>query len=538
MGVSPAHKVRAISPDALQFPAPASRLPSVAPILLITLIAAVLRFVDIGTQGFWFDEGNTALLVHLSPGKMLGLIPHQESTPPLYYCVLWVWARIFGYSEAGLRSFSALAGVAAVPVLYVASERLVSRRAALCVAALAACNPILIWYSQEARSYSLLVFMSTLTLLGFALALEHPTARRLGLWAVVCFLAIATHYYAVLVIAPEAAWLIWRYRTDRRFQVALGALVLAGCALLPYAIQQNNSGRVKWISTVALSRRLGQVVPQFVVGFGGPLNSVLEPLAVTLVAVAAAIAAASIGRADARELTGARAAFAIALAGLILNLLLIAAGIDDLISRNVLALWGAGAIGVGSAYAWRRLGLAGLAAVAALCAIGVAVVIDVDTNTNLQRPDWRVVARALGPAGAGPIPGKPGWYSYPPPAFGSGRIVLIQHYRDLLPLSLYEHGLMAMHGRRAFVSQIDVVSFTDPKTPGFCWWGSACNLWPSVAQTSWSIPGFHVDSIAHVNQFTVVRLGAASPLWVTRAELRAALTETRLPNDDPLFQRG
>ena len=44
----------------------------------LTAIAAVLRFTRIGHQGFWFDEANTALLVHFSPGKMLGLIPQSE----------------------------------------------------------------------------------------------------------------------------------------------------------------------------------------------------------------------------------------------------------------------------------------------------------------------------------------------------------------------------------------------------------------------------------------------------------------------------
>ncbi|HEV7174106.1 MAG TPA: hypothetical protein VGN29_01365 [Solirubrobacteraceae bacterium] len=33
---------------------------------------AALRFTRLGAQGFWFDEGNTALLVHMSPGRMLG----------------------------------------------------------------------------------------------------------------------------------------------------------------------------------------------------------------------------------------------------------------------------------------------------------------------------------------------------------------------------------------------------------------------------------------------------------------------------------
>ena len=538
----------AFGPAALELPP--SRLSGLfsasvlAPVAVLTVLAAVLRFVDLGAQGFWFDESNTALLVHLSPGRMLGLIPHRESTPPFYYIVLWVWARIFGFGEAGLRSYSAVLGVATVPVLYFATARLVTRRAALFVAAFAACNPLLVWYSQEARSYSMLVFMSALTLLAFAYIvrggdgslIERPHGRALAAWAIACVAAIATHYYAVLIVAPEALWLLWAYGAERRVWIALGGLLAAGCALLPYAIEQNNSGRTAWISSVDLGRRLGQVVPQFVAGFGGPANSVLEPLGVALVIVAAVIAVASTGRWHAPELTGARAALAIALTGLVLNLLLVAAGIDDILSRNVLALWGAAAIGVGAALAWPRLGIAGVAAAGALCAIGIAGTIDVDTNQGLQRPDWRVVARALGRVPGGvPLKPQPGFTAYAPGASG-GRLILIQHYRDLLPLSLYMPHLRFMRGPRERVTQIDVVAFSSPKTAGFCWWGSGCNLWPSLSQQTYRIPGFRQVSRQHVNQFTVVRLDSRAPQWVTRAEVGAALTRTRLRNDELLFQ--
>jgi hypothetical protein len=45
----------------------------------LIVLAALLRFTRIGHQGFWFDEANTALLVHFPPGKMIGLIPRQAS---------------------------------------------------------------------------------------------------------------------------------------------------------------------------------------------------------------------------------------------------------------------------------------------------------------------------------------------------------------------------------------------------------------------------------------------------------------------------
>ncbi len=73
------------------------------PIVLLTLLGAVLRFVCIGHQGFWYDESYTVELLRYSPGRMLGQLPHVESTPPLYYCVAWLWARIFGFGPAGLK---------------------------------------------------------------------------------------------------------------------------------------------------------------------------------------------------------------------------------------------------------------------------------------------------------------------------------------------------------------------------------------------------------------------------------------------------
>ena len=123
---------------------------------------------------------------------MLGLLPHLESTPPLYYCVAWVWGHVFGLGPAGLKSLSALCGTLTIPIAYATARKLLAnRRSALIVAALTACNPLLIWYSQEARAYSMLVLFSACTLLAFAYARERPRALPLTLWALASALALA-----------------------------------------------------------------------------------------------------------------------------------------------------------------------------------------------------------------------------------------------------------------------------------------------------------------------------------------------------------
>ena len=173
---------------------------------LLIVAAAALRFWRLRHQGFWFDEANTSLEVHNTPGPMLTLLKHYESTPPFYYCVAWVWARIFGFGEVGLRSLSAVCGVLVVPVAYALGAKMFSsRRTALVAAALAATSPLLIWYSQEARAYEMLILLAGVSLLAFAYAQEKPSPAALAVWVASSALALATEYYAVLVVVPAGA---------------------------------------------------------------------------------------------------------------------------------------------------------------------------------------------------------------------------------------------------------------------------------------------------------------------------------------------
>ncbi|MBV9335191.1 MAG: glycosyltransferase family 39 protein [Solirubrobacterales bacterium] len=492
--------------------------PAMPAVLALTLLGAFLRFWRIAHQGFWFDEGNTVLLVHFTPGKMLGLIPQSESTPPLYYCVAWAWARIFGYGETGLRSLSALAGVAMIPVVYGAGAKLVSRRAGVCAAAFAACSPLLIWYSQEARSYQLLALLSAVSLLAFAHARARPTPGALAAWVIACALALATHYYAVLAVVPEAIWLLAVHRRRRPVQFAFAVVGLCGLGLIPLAISQHGTGRSNWIAHAPFWRRLGQVIPQFAVGFGGPAHSVLEPVTIGILILALVLLAI---RSDPRTRQGGLVAGGLALAGFVLSLILVAAGFDDVLTRNLLAIWTPAALLIAGGLAAPRARMLGLIAAGALCGIGVTTSVGVALERDLQRPDWRVVASALGPH-----------------APAGGRAILVQHYRDLLPLSLYLPGLRFWPGHGAIpIRELDVVSFTAPPSAGFCWWGSACNLWPSRMQSSYPVAGLHPVWRRRALQFTILRLEAPRPVRLTPGAVARVLHTTSFRNDELLIQR-
>ena len=115
---------------------------------------------------------------------------------------------------------------------------------------------MLIWYSQEARSYALLVFFcAALAALLPARAAHAAEARDLALWALASALALCSHYFAVFAIAIEAR--LAAGRPALRWRVVLPAL--GGCrrlgGLAPLLISARSTPPTSAGSTTARFRR-------------------------------------------------------------------------------------------------------------------------------------------------------------------------------------------------------------------------------------------------------------------------------------------
>jgi hypothetical protein len=118
-----------------------------------------------------------------------------------------------------------------------------------------------------------------------------------------------------------------------------------------------------------------------------------------------------------------------------------------------------------------------------------------------------------------------------------GRAILIQHYRTLLPLSLYLPHLHVLGPHGARVDELDVISMSSPQEP-LCWWGAACNLVPSRMQSRYDILRFYPVWTRHVVQFDIRRLVARRPVTLTPADVSRALHATRLRRDVLELQLG
>jgi mannosyltransferase len=409
----------------------------------LTALGITVRFASLGLQSYHHDEVITAMRV--IPGSfkdMLHRVKTSESNPPLYYVLAWGWAKAFGTGEFGLRSLSALFGAATVPVGYLIGRQLATRRAGLILAALIAVNPMLIWYSQEARSYALLVFFCALSLFFFARALNSGRGRDLGFWALASALALCSHYFAVFAVAIEAIWLLVALRTRWRAVLpALGAVGAVGLALLPLANAQTNPTHIGWIENSPLGERFWETAVSFLVGETGHViaEAPRERYAlVPLVLIGLALILVAL-RGERRERRGAVLGLVLGLGVGALTAVAALAGKDYVVERNLLPalvpLLGAVAIGFAVSGA-RRFGL--LLAVA-LCAYWLAFDVHVTQTPNLQRPDFRTVTDELGPPG--------------------GRRAIVTWKLAADPVRYYLHDqALRMYGGKERISEVAVLS--------------------------------------------------------------------------------
>ncbi len=216
----------------------------------ILLLGIFLRFHQIGSESFWQDEAHTAFAMKkytaldiikntMKEGQVIIDSKYTyNSELPVYYVFLKGWTKVFGISEVSLRSFSAFFGSIALIAIFYLAKLLFHKKIALLTAFLAAINLTLIWYSQEARPASYLLFLCTLSIILFLKCIkEGKKGHFIGL-LVVNLLIMYSYMPLVLLVSFEGFFTlyiskIWNVKREKTKIKVLTVFIILALLYIP-----------------------------------------------------------------------------------------------------------------------------------------------------------------------------------------------------------------------------------------------------------------------------------------------------------------
>lgn len=185
--------LNAETPESTSLPASVSR----SWIAVIIAAGFALRCMPAWHDFLNPDEAWHYLLAHAGSFRAAYHASLTTAHPPLYLLILHAWGSL-GNSEFWLRTPSLLAGTGACWVTYLWLRLVASERAAVTGLLLLLFTPPMINLSSEVRQYGLLLLACAAALYFFELAVIHDSASRMAASAAALWIALLTHYSALL----------------------------------------------------------------------------------------------------------------------------------------------------------------------------------------------------------------------------------------------------------------------------------------------------------------------------------------------------
>lgn len=210
----------------------------------ILILGLILRLISLN-QSLWLDEAiNTLAVKNYSLVDLITQYARADFHPPGWFIILWFWTKIFDYSEIAVRIPSVIFGVLTIYVTYLIGNKLVSKNLGVVAALLISINPLHIYYSQEARMYSLAALAVSLNILLLTKLIKGEKLKLIFLILSNIFVLVSD-YIAYFIFPAEFIFLFF-YKKEhiKKWLLALSLAVASGFWWLPVFLSQLNVGSV------------------------------------------------------------------------------------------------------------------------------------------------------------------------------------------------------------------------------------------------------------------------------------------------------
>ncbi len=222
------------------------------PLLIPTIISAVLLSIDLSTRSLWIDEGASLSIASQSGQAFANALARDGGNMIIYYLMLHLIIKIFGDSPIILRLPAVIGGVLSVLGVALVCSKLFNNLMAFTSAVLTSLSLPFIYWSQNARSYTLLEAAVIWSYYFFIMMLSAREDNRLNRhrhlfgYGVCILLGTYMSFIAVLVVIPQFILLL-QYRKPLKQFIEVLVIDAVLCIPLGWLALMRGSSQLFWI---------------------------------------------------------------------------------------------------------------------------------------------------------------------------------------------------------------------------------------------------------------------------------------------------
>jgi len=231
-------------------------------LLIIVFIGLFLRFNDLSSESIWVDEAFTYHYTTLGWNELFDILIYNDVHPPLFYILENSFTSVFGTAEFMMRFVPMLFGFLSVIMMFLFVKELYGSKVGLVSALFFSLSSVLIYYSQEAKMYSMFMFLFLFSLYFFVKFLKDASTKNALFLILGNGALLYTHVLSYVVITFEVfVYLVIHYvnrvhsikwfgcRTNiRKFMLLLAGMILLYVPWIPIAFTQ-----ISWLLSTILS---------------------------------------------------------------------------------------------------------------------------------------------------------------------------------------------------------------------------------------------------------------------------------------------
>ena len=187
-------------------------------ILLIFFIFFLLRLNKLGYHDFWYDEVSSISYARF---------PWSNWNAPFYWILLHFWVKIFGLSEFSLRFPSSIFNFLSIVLVFLLGKNLFNKKVGIIASIFIGLSPFHLWYAQEVRDYSTVLFLGTFASYLLFKAIEKEEIKFWLFFTFISLIGIYTNYFFIFLLFTQGLGIIFFKKVRLSFKVVVCFLIIA-----------------------------------------------------------------------------------------------------------------------------------------------------------------------------------------------------------------------------------------------------------------------------------------------------------------------